>query len=297
MKRIFLWAAIVLMYSCSPKNPNEQAFLDSLESMSVAGPAISEDVIEDIVQQIPSPLEISYLLKDAGLTYDSDLLNQPSNASNYNSTFEKALNLGIYGTDLGYANIYEQNQDALRYLNSIKGLADDLNIGQFFDFNTIKRLATNSRNLDSLLLITTQNFNQINSYLQDNKRSNLSVLILTGGWIEALHITCQVAQKNPNNKKLIEKIGEQKIILDNVKQLLGYYTQDPYIAELHKNVLELEKKFSEIEITYTYAEPTMEEVNGVLVVRDNSTSTINITDENVESIREEVVAIRKKIIS
>jgi hypothetical protein len=48
-------------------------------------------------------------------------------------------------------------------------LANDLSIGQFFDFTTIAKLATNSKNLDSLLLITTQNFNSINSYLQENK--------------------------------------------------------------------------------------------------------------------------------
>ena len=105
------------------------------------------------------------MLKDAGTQYDYSLLNEPANSSNYNSNFNKAINLGIYGTDLGYANIYEENQDAIQYLNSIKGLANDLSIGQFFDFTTIARLATNSKNLDSLLLITTQNFNSINSYL------------------------------------------------------------------------------------------------------------------------------------
>ena len=122
-------------------------------------------------------------------------------------------------------------------------------------------------------------------------------MILTGGWLEALHITCQVAEKNPENEKLIEKIGEQKIILDNIKLMLDFYTKDPYIADLHKNILNLEKAYEQIEIIYTYAEPSMEEVNGILVVKDNSTTTINITDENVKAIRQEVINIRKKIIS
>jgi hypothetical protein len=225
------------------------------------------------------------------------MLNSPDNKSKYNSNFAKALNLGIYGTDLGYANIYEENQDAILYLNSIKLLAEDLNIGQFFDIPTITRLAVNSRNLDSLLLITTQSFNEINGFLQANNRSYLSVLILTGGWLEALHITCQVAQKNPDNTKLIEKIGEQKIILDNVKLLLEFYTKDPSINDLYTRIKELEKAFKQIEIIYTYAEPTMEEVNGVLMIKDNSTTSINITKENVTSIRSEVLAIRDKITS
>ncbi|MCK5210763.1 MAG: hypothetical protein KAQ79_22185, partial [Cyclobacteriaceae bacterium] len=100
-----------------------------------------------------------------------------------------------------------------------------------------------------------------------------------------------------DNEKLIEKIGEQKIILDNIKLMLGFYTNDPYIADLHKRILNLEKAFAQIEIIYTYVEPTMEEVNGILVVNDNSTTTINITKENVGMIRKEVISIREKIIS
>jgi len=298
MRKISSLFLVLIVFACGPgKKSDEQAFLDSLDNLTLDAPMISEEVIADIIQQVPSPLEISYLLKDAGTQYDYDILNSPNNSSNYNSNFAKAMNLGIYGTDLGYANIYEENQDAILYLNSIKGLANDLSIGQFFDFGTIARLATNSKNLDSLLLITTQNFNSINGYLQENKRSNLSVLILTGGWLEALHVTCQVAEKNPDNEKLIEKIGEQKIILDNIKLMLGFYTQDPNIADLHKNLLELEKAFSEIEIIYTYAEPTLVEVDGMLVSQSNSTTTINITKENVDEIRQQVINMREKIIS
>jgi len=298
MRKISALLLVLIIFACgSDKKSNEQAFLDSLNNLTLDAPMISEEVITDIIQQVPSPLEISYLLKDAGTQYDFNILNSPNNYTNYNSNFSKALNLGVYGTDLGYANIYEENQDAILYLNSIKTLANELSIGQFFDFGTIARLATNSKNLDSLLLITTQNFNSINTYLQENKRSNLSVLILTGGWLEALHITCQVAEKNPGNEKLIEKIGEQKIILDNIKLMLGFYTSDPSIADLQKSIAKLEEAFSEIEIVYTYAEPTMEEVNGILVVQDNSTTSINITQENVDAIRQEVINIREKIIS
>ncbi len=298
MRKFSLLFLVIVFYACeSGRKSDEQAFLDSLQNLTMNDPKISEDVIADIMQQLPSPLEISYLLKDAGTLYDFDILNKPNNVSNYNSNFQKAINMGIYGTDLGYANIYEENQDAISYLNSIKGLANDLSIGQYFDFGTIARLATNSKNLDSLLLITTQNFNDINGYLQENQRSNLSVLLLTGGWLEALHITCQIAEKNPGNKQLIEKIGEQKITLDNIKLMLEYYTSDPSIADLHKNILGLEKAFAQIEITYKYAEPTMKEVDGLLVVTDNSTTTIKIAEENVREIRQQVINIRKKIIS
>lgn len=289
----FLWG------SCgSEKNTADEDFYANLDSAQNEGPTISEEVIGDILQGIPSPLEISVLLKETGKRYNSAYLNSPDNLSKYNSNYKKALNLGIYGTDLGYTNIYEQNQDGIKYIATIKELADELNIGQFFDIETIGRLATNSKNLDSLLLITTQNFNNINHYLQTQSRANLSVLLLTGGWVEALHITCQVAEQNKGNKELQEKIGEQKIILENILLLLSFYKdQDQNMASLLTDMELLKAEFDKVNITYTYKESTFEIVDGVMVIKDNSSSTIDITPENVTSIKDITTSIRNRITS
>lgn len=292
-----LTAFAILIGGCGPKRPDDKAFLQSLDSAKAEGPTIDEEVIGSILQQIPSPLEISLLLKESGTHYNFALLNSPDNISRYNSNYKKALNLGIYGTDLGYTNIFEQNTDGAKFLGSIKSLADDLSLGQFFDIVTIGRLASNSKNLDSLLLITTQNFNSINHHLQTQSRANLSVLLLTGGWLEAMQITCQVALKNPKNKELSEKIGEQKIILEQILLLLSFYEGDENMALLLKDMRQLEGAFNKINITYTYKESTMKIVNGVAVIEDNSTTTIDITEEDVANIRTITNDIRAKIIS
>jgi len=300
MRILLLVVVASFVFACSSnKKPDEEAFLESLDSAAVdEGPAVSEEVISSIIQQIPSPLEISVLLKESGTKYDRSLLNSPDNISKYNSNYRKALNLGIYGTDLGYTNIYEQNQDGLDYMTAIKELADGLSIGQFFDIETIGRLATNSKNLDSLLLITTKNFNSINSYLQEQNRANLSVLLLTGGWMEAMHITCQVSAKDPTNKELQEKIGEQKIILENIVLLLSYYKDvDQNMASLLQDMQELQQEYEKIEIIKTYKESTFEIVDGVMVIKDNSSSEIKITQENVDNIKNIISSVRKKVIS
>jgi hypothetical protein len=295
--RVFLILLLALFLTAcgSGKKPDEQAFLNSLDSAK-SGPTIDEEVINSILQQIPSPLEISVLLKESGTKYNAGMLNTPDNLSKYNSNYKKALNLGVFGTDLGYTNIYEQNQDGIKYLSSIKSLADGLNIGQFFDIETIGRLATNSKNLDSLLLITTQNFNSINHYLQTQSRANLSVLLLIGGWVEAMQITCQVAAKDMKNKELQEKIGEQKIILEQIVLLLSFYKDDANMASLLNDMNELKVAFDKINITYTYKESTMEIIDGVAVIKDNSTTSINVTNEDIEAIRTLTNSIRNKII-
>ena len=290
---------LVILSACGSGNkPDEKAFLENLDNSTLVGPSISEEVITDILQQIPSPIEISLLLKESGKKYNGTLLNNPDNISKYNSNYKKALNLGIYGTNLGYTNIYEQNQDGLKYISSIKTLADGLNIGQFFDIATIGKLATNSKNLDSLLLVTTQNFNSINSYLQEQGRSNLSVLLLTGGWLEALHITCQISLKDPNNKELQEIIGAQKIILDNIVLLLSFYSEvDKNMASLLEDMQTLKATYDAVEIIYTYKESSFEIVDGVMMIKDNSSSTIQITATDVENIRNNISEIRNKVTS
>src|SRR5689334_11632632 len=204
MKQILVFALALLLLSCGQKKTEEQDFQNALDSLEESGPKLDENLINGLLQQIPSPLEISSILKESGSKYETSILNSDENLSKYNNNFSKALNLGVFGTDLGYTNIYEQSKDGIKFLAAIKSLANDLNIGQFFDVETIGRLASNSKNLDSLLLITTQNFNDINSYLQNQSRSQISVLLLAGGWVEAMQIVCQVADKNPKNKDLPE---------------------------------------------------------------------------------------------
>jgi hypothetical protein len=299
MRIILAGLIVAIMTACgSTSKTKEEVLLDSLASDTLTGPSISDDAIASILESIPQPLEISMLLKESGKKYNAGILNSPDFTSKYNSNYKRALNLGIYGTDLGYTNIYEQNNDGVKYMAAIKEMADGLNIGRFFDIETIGRLATNSKNLDSLLLITTQNFNDINHFLQSQNRSNLSVLLLTGGWLEALHITTEVAANSPENVELRETIGSQKVILDNLIQLLNFYkTTDQNMALLLADLEELKTAYDKVKITYTYKEATFEVVDGVMVIKDNSTSTIDITNDDLASIKSLTSNIRKKIIS
>lgn len=289
---------LVMLAACSSGNKSEdQAFVDALDDTGLEPEVISGEV-NDILHRIPSPLEISVLLKESGKQYNADFLNAPSNLARYNTNYKRALNLGIYGTDLGYTNIYEQSQDGIKYMSTIKDLANELNIGQFFEMETIGRLVSNSNNLDSLLLITTQNFNSINQYLQSQNRSHLSVLFLTGGWLEALHITCEVAKTNPDNQQLQETIGAQKIILENIIRLLSFYKDnDRNMAALMNDMEALKQAFDKVTITTTYQPSTFEVIDGVMVVKDNSSSTVAITQADIENIRSNTRTLRTKIIS
>jgi hypothetical protein len=285
----------MLLWGCSQEKPADENILASSVDTIASSKKISQEALGDIMKSIPSPLEISSIIRETGGDYDAGLLNAYGNADHYNTSYKKAINLGIYGADMGYINIYNQNKDAISYLSAIKQMADELNIGQFYDFATIRRLASNSNNMDSLLYITTSNFEKINNYLHEKKRSDQSILILTGGWLEALHISCQISQKN-DNEKLYEKIGEQKIVLEQLLLLLSNFEEDPNIKVLSNDLKGLQKIYNKIEITYTYHESTMKEVDGVLMIVNESESKVNITPDQVKEINLITENLRNKIV-
>ena len=149
---------------------------------------ISQEAMGDIIDNISSPVEMAALLKSTGVPFSQKLLASTDRVDDLNTNFKQALNLGVYGCDLGYLNMYEKTGSVINNMTAIKSLANELRIGQFFDFNTIKRLATNNENLDSLMYISVSSFNNMDEYLRQTNRSNISSLIVTGMWVEGMYL-------------------------------------------------------------------------------------------------------------
>jgi hypothetical protein len=224
------------------------------------------------------------------------MLNPADNTEKYTTNYQQAFNLGVYGADLGYINIYEKTISSLSYLNAVKEMADLIKVGQFFDFTTLKRLSSNKENMDSLLYITTSNFNRMDEYLREQGRSDLSILSVAGAWIEGLYITCQVA-KVSGNEELIERIGEQKIAMEDIALLLSQYSNDENMKSIAEDFDRIKIAFDNVNISTTQAEPEMKEVDGRLVIVDNSSSEVTISKQTLDNIIEVVMDVRNKCIN
>jgi hypothetical protein len=235
------------------------------------------------------------LIKSLGVPFSKDYLATTDYVDNYNTSYKKAIGLGVFGADLGYLNMYNKTGSVIDYITAIKTLADGIHVGQFFDFTTLKRLATNNQNLDSLMYISVQNFNQMDRYLRENKRSSLSSLIIAGVWVEGMYLVGEVARKNPS-PELTEKIGEQKIILSNLMIILKNYQKDPNFKELIEDLNEIQDLYKDVVITYEKGEPEMVEEDGMLVIKQNDKQFIEISEELMFRIINKTSAIRNKII-
>jgi hypothetical protein len=287
--------SLVLIVACGNNNSGAIDMNSLINDSQKGNVEISSESLNEIIGSIPSPIEIAMVIKQSGTPFSEKLLNPQDNASLYSTDLEKALNIGIYGGDLGYINIFEKSYLTVNYLSTVKGLADDINIGQFFDFAMIKRMASNSDKMDSLIYLSTINFNRMDEFLRSQKRSKLSLLMVTGTWTEGLYIASQVAKSN-SNKELTDWVGYQKIIINQLLLGLSAYKDEEYFNKIVTDLNLLKEQFDNVTITYEYHEPESIEVDGRLVIVDKSTSIVNISPELITKIGDITGEIRSRLI-
>lgn len=297
IKYISIIASCALLFSsCGGEKLEETEAVDSSKTTQNTTPDISEEVLADLIQSIPTPLEMSSSIKESGAKYDTKILNDVDNIDKYKTSYKQAFNLGVYGADLAYINIYEKTLSSLEYLNAMRVLSDNLKIGQFFDFNSMKRFASSDNSIDSLIYASTMAFNNMDAELRKQKRGNLSVLMVAGGWLEGLHVATQVTKSN-KSKTIEEKIGEQKMVLDNLFVILEMYKDDAYFKDVTSEFQKIKTEFDKVKIEYVYKEPESKVVNGRLVIVDNSTTEVKMTEENLKAIIKMTDEVRNKLIA
>jgi len=297
--KVFL-LLLSLIFSVSCRNTSTKAgefvFPES-DSIPVSeAEKLSPEAIADISRNISSPVEIANLLQMLEVPFSQKYLAASIDANKQSTNFDKALKLGILGADLGYLNMYEKTASSLDLLASIRKLSEDIKVGQFFDFELIKRLSQNKSNLDSLLFISIDSYNQIDNYLRSNDRGQLSALMIIGVWIEGQYLATQVANQFPD-KILTDRIGEQKIILNDLLLLISpYCNRDQEFSELCKDLLKIKDMYRDIRITYTQGEPESVEKDGGLVITQTETSVVEMTKEQLDGIIQITGNIRNRLI-
>jgi hypothetical protein len=293
---VYLLIALVVAGSCKSGGAGKDASLEIPDSVLNMGIEISEEVMQDIVQNISSPVEMAAMIKELGVPYSNRYISPTDRVGNLTTSYQQALNLGIYAADLGYLNMNNKTSAVIDYLTAIKTLSDAIKVGQFFDFTTLKRLATNSKNLDSLMYISVHSFNEMDKYLHSNNRTNLSALIVTGVWIEGLYLGTQVYEISPN-QQLAERIGEQKLTLDQLVLILDKYQQDKQYANLLVELGKIKDLFNAVTIRIEKGEPEMVEENGMLTIVQHDKSIVEISPEQLERIIETTEQVRNRLIS
>lgn len=243
---------------------------------------------------IPSPIQTAILIQKSGALYDKSMLNGSDKVNSYSTKFQKCLNLGIYGADLGYTTLYDQTQDALMYFKATNTLATDLGLSNAFDKSLLERFQKNIGKKDSILVLVSSAYRASNDFLKNNDRNEDAALIVAGGWIETLQFAINIMKAKPN-EDIKRRIAEQKGTLNNLLALISTYQGNEEYAELLLKLNELKAEYDKVEYKYVYSQPVTDEVTKSTTI--TSKSETSITPENIQAIGEKISAIRKLIIA
>jgi hypothetical protein len=259
--------------------------LDSTESMNTN--------INGKIFSIPSPIQMVSLIKKQDDVYNASVMTDAGNVDKFTTTFKRAINMGVYGADLGYATIYEKNLQAVSYLNSVDKLSTELGIAGAFDADLVQRFIDNGNNQDSMLIIMSEGYRKGDQFLKDNEQHDLASLILTGGWIESMFFATTSFQKT-KNQEIANRIGEQKTALKTIVDLLKDFNGEGTYTDLITKLTDLQTDFDKIEFNYQFVEPVT--IPEKFQTNIKSKSYVKIDEKIIGSITKKIKTIRNELI-
>jgi hypothetical protein len=251
--------------------------------------------VKKIFYNVPSPIEMARLIKKAGSYYNKELLNPLNNRTKYISNEKMALNLGVYGADLSYARLYDQIQVCIDYLKHIRKLSESLGIPDEEGAATVGKLQDHMENRDTLLQIIAETYSHTDTYLKENDRESTAILVLIGGWVEALYLAVNTIDMDNPHHEILERIAEQKYSLSNMIELAKGYEHDEAVAYYRPKLEKLYEAFSGIIIVYSLKDVSTDAENKLTTI--NSNTDIIVTIDDIKEIKKIVAEIRKEIIS
>lgn len=248
--------------------------------------------IEKIFYGLPSIVEMAELIKNSGASFNEEFLNDPANADSYLTASAKAINLGIYGADLSYTMMFEQDKQNINYFNAVHELAEKLDVEAALESGVIERIKDNQENQDSLMMILTETYWTINAYLKENQsQEEISALVIAGGWLEGLHLAGK--HYTPGNEKIRERIAEQKYAIKNLVDLLATY-DSAVLSSLKTDLTELHGLFDKVEIIKGKT-TTDKDDSGMTVI--GGKRDVSMDDETLNNLLRKTEEIRNKYIN
>ena len=194
----------------------------------------------------------------------------------------------MYGADFAYISFYSQDQASLKYMKNIRELMEELDLSSVVDKNISQRMSDNIDNQDSLMAMSSSLFRKIDNYLKNSDRLDVSVLVLTGGFIESLYFSSNLAKLDKSGA-IASLIGQEKQTFITLVHLLSK-SDDQNISSLVEKMKGLEAAFEQVTISYEFARPVTDPIKKT--TRITSKTKVEISDKTVDEILLNTASLR-----
>jgi hypothetical protein len=268
--KIFLMVSVVVFAFCkNAEKTDDNIVVDDNTKQAVQETKLNA---QNVFNSMPDRKIILKLIEENKIEYNPQFLNDPNSVSKYSIEFYKAVNLGIYGSDLSIANSFDQTQESMVFLKCVNSLAVNIGVNNAFDQVMFDRMEANRENKDSTLEIITNAFKKADQILKINNRPATSAVILAGSWIEGMYVSCQMAQ-TINSEKIIKTIIDQNESLKNLIIMLDASNLAPETEYIVTDLKSIREAF--------------------IVAEANTVHDL----ETIKTINERVTALRTKLVS
>jgi hypothetical protein len=287
-----LTIAVLIVSAC---NQNKLPIKETKEYDSLADSTFFKVTYSNTVFCIPSPQLTNMYFKQMGIYPDRTLINPLKNVEKYTTSQKKALNLGIFGVDLGYMNMFSVSESTNHYIAAISRLSDDLGLGLVFTRNIYDKVMSLKSNQDSLAQYLSMLFAKTDIYLKNNAQQQTSILVITGGWVESFFLLCTIYSQTKNSD-ILPYLYQQKYILDNIiKNLAPFYATSQELASITDDLVEIAYDFDILDFHYKYTQPLYTLKNGVKVFENSC--IVNGNESGLKNIINKIDDLRYKITS
>jgi hypothetical protein len=226
--------------SCNSGSSNKSKGKETVDQQKVD--TIKKAIIKN-VYPLPTSAQVIKMLTDMEVGYQIGSTNPAANVKKYYSSKAKAAAVGVYGADLSYVTLYNIMQEVTSYMDVLKSLANDLNLSQIYKPALYDSIKANFDNKDKLVAILTSAFNETYSYMNDNDQQALALLVVGGGWVEGMYLTCLVNEAAYQDARFSKVLLDQKKSFELYLDLTRPYSDDPNIKEMLKNMEPIQKVY------------------------------------------------------
>ncbi|MBN2350522.1 MAG: hypothetical protein JXJ22_16920 [Bacteroidales bacterium] len=191
-----------------------------------------EKELNEIYYRFPSPDEMLSFIDSSGLQFDNKLMLPISHIDNFLDSRSQAVNLGIYVADLAYITLFSRYKESMDYFQAIYYLSDNLRISAAFEPSFLDRVEKNLKSVDSLKALSNEAFSEISNFLIRNDNEKTFAYISIGGFTESLYLAINLVDDYEANQVTIQRITDQKLVLENIIRYAGNFSDDPKVEEL-----------------------------------------------------------------
>ena len=278
----FYLIMLMALVSCSNSgNQSSVGFEDDYKDVVLGEDLVSAGMperLDYLINNLVISDEMIGMLAETDKTlFDASMLNPAEHVKYYNTSKNRAVNMGVYGAELNYLIHFGQTEYSMKYMLASKQLADQIGVAMAFDKQAVEEYQTNVENKDSLINIIFVVYDNAKRMLKNEEQFMLSSLVIVGSWIENMYVATEMFSRlksTPIKSKLITKVLEQKEYLKKILEAVEALDEGDNVF-----VTDVIKDLKDIDSTY------------------DSFGDRVLSEDDVQLLNEELAKVRTRIVN